>query len=432
MFLLLTLVLGLVVLYVERGDWDPIAGAYLSSDGSGALTLFSDGWAAIYFTIVTLTTVGYGDLFPLSGWGKAVGAVLILVGTLIVPFPVSIYTESFSKAYNEYCRRVALKTELRAGEDVCARLSDTLASQLAAPPLPRFVPGRRLGDRGKGVVPQAIQLRRWAEVVHAQHHHNDDAEHVQGHNAAASVGGGDVLTLVELRNQRAAARAATAAIAAAALAGTEFTPRGDASGRPQPATATAVSSFGNIWGLTSALSLRVDTDAWTALSPTTQSPASPTPPSYIGDVKTPPPVGSPDAYAAMRIDRSPVLNKPLARKTIDMRLLREAAAVSTLPTAQAVTAVGFTSLAEAAASRARTEAAALIGSEPAVLCADSFSYSDLLQDAEVESAILRLLSDHRRRIWAEVRALEAKFRDDISMEVARRWARWMRYAGRGG
>ena len=59
-FLLVTLVLALLMLYTERGDWDAASGAYLSADGSGGLTPFTDGWAAIYFTIITLTTVGYG------------------------------------------------------------------------------------------------------------------------------------------------------------------------------------------------------------------------------------------------------------------------------------------------------------------------------------------------------------------------------------
>jgi hypothetical protein len=59
------------------------------------------------------------------------------------------------------------------------------------------------------------------------------------------------------------------------------------------------------------------------------------------------------------------------------------------------------------------------------LAPHSFSYMDLSLDTEVEKAILELLSDFRKRLWAEIRSLEAKFRDDIVMELSRRWQVWM-------
>ena len=55
-------------------------------------------------------------------------------------------------------------------------------------------------------------------------------------------------------------------------------------------------------------------------------------------------------------------------------------------------------------------------------------YADLLSDEEVQKAILALLNDHRKRVWAAVRALEAKFRDDLGIELARRWQHWMAMA----
>ena len=60
-----------------------------------------------------------------------------------------------------------------------------------------------------------------------------------------------------------------------------------------------------------------------------------------------------------------------------------------------------------------------------VLLAASFDSSDLLEDDAVRKAILLLVSDHRRRIWTEVRKLESKFRDDLDLEIARRWQYWM-------
>ena len=75
---LINLIFALTLMYIERGEWDPTLGAFL--DATGVPTLFTDAWASTYFTIVTLTTVGYGEMFPISGWGKAFGALIVFAG----------------------------------------------------------------------------------------------------------------------------------------------------------------------------------------------------------------------------------------------------------------------------------------------------------------------------------------------------------------
>lgn len=44
---------------------------------------------AFYFTVVALTTVGFGDIIPLSGWGKAVTVSSILSGIVLIPWQAS-------------------------------------------------------------------------------------------------------------------------------------------------------------------------------------------------------------------------------------------------------------------------------------------------------------------------------------------------------
>lgn len=43
-------------------------------------------WNAMYFAVVTLSTVGYGDVTPLSPWGKVVTIAMILSGIAIIPW----------------------------------------------------------------------------------------------------------------------------------------------------------------------------------------------------------------------------------------------------------------------------------------------------------------------------------------------------------
>ncbi|MBN2416656.1 potassium channel family protein [bacterium] len=60
---------------------------YIFESGSetGMISNFGD---AFYFSVVTLTTVGFGDIVPVSGAGKAVTVVCILAGIFAIPWQV--------------------------------------------------------------------------------------------------------------------------------------------------------------------------------------------------------------------------------------------------------------------------------------------------------------------------------------------------------
>jgi voltage-gated potassium channel len=44
---------------------------------------------AFYFTVVTLSTVGFGDIIPMSEAGKWVTVLMILSGIILIPWQVS-------------------------------------------------------------------------------------------------------------------------------------------------------------------------------------------------------------------------------------------------------------------------------------------------------------------------------------------------------
>ena len=58
---------------------------------------------SIYWAIVTLTTVGYGDIHPLTSLGQGISAVIMLIGYSIIAVPTGIVTTElhFSKSKNE-------------------------------------------------------------------------------------------------------------------------------------------------------------------------------------------------------------------------------------------------------------------------------------------------------------------------------------------
>jgi voltage-gated potassium channel len=43
---------------------------------------------AVYFSIVTLTTVGYGDITPVSGYGRFITILIIISGIIFIPWQV--------------------------------------------------------------------------------------------------------------------------------------------------------------------------------------------------------------------------------------------------------------------------------------------------------------------------------------------------------
>jgi voltage-gated potassium channel len=60
---------------------------------------------SIYWAIVTLTTVGYGDVVPVTWLGRAVSALGMLLGYAIIAVPTGIVTANFARHLNRQHHR---------------------------------------------------------------------------------------------------------------------------------------------------------------------------------------------------------------------------------------------------------------------------------------------------------------------------------------
>ena len=51
--------------------------------------------ATFWWAIATLTTVGYGDVYPITGWGKLLSGIIAVLGIGIVALPAGILSSAF-------------------------------------------------------------------------------------------------------------------------------------------------------------------------------------------------------------------------------------------------------------------------------------------------------------------------------------------------
>ena len=56
---------------------------------------------SIYWAIVTLTTVGYGDISPQTGIGRTLAAIIMIIGYGIIAVPTGIVTAELTQSYKK-------------------------------------------------------------------------------------------------------------------------------------------------------------------------------------------------------------------------------------------------------------------------------------------------------------------------------------------
>jgi voltage-gated potassium channel len=96
--LVLTLTISASLMYMIEGEAQPAG--------------FSSIPAAMWWAIETLTTVGYGDLVPVTVLGKLIGGVVTIIGVVAVALFTSVITVSFIDQL--HLRRETLKQAARA------------------------------------------------------------------------------------------------------------------------------------------------------------------------------------------------------------------------------------------------------------------------------------------------------------------------------
>ena len=75
---------------------------------------FPDIFKGIWWAVITMTTVGYGDMYPKSTFGYFVGGICAFSGMLILAMPVAILATNFNDLYQKNKLRETKKSILNS------------------------------------------------------------------------------------------------------------------------------------------------------------------------------------------------------------------------------------------------------------------------------------------------------------------------------
>ena len=92
---------------------------------------FPDLGGALWYTLQTVTTVGYGDKVPTSGLGRVVGASVMVVAVALIAILTASITSTFVEAAQRR-RRAADEVQERASAEALQQGLDEVIAKLAA------------------------------------------------------------------------------------------------------------------------------------------------------------------------------------------------------------------------------------------------------------------------------------------------------------
>lgn len=92
---------------------------------------FPDFGTGVWWSIVTIATVGYGDVVPHTAWGRVVGSAVIVVGVTFVSLLIAVVTSYFIAAQEEEQAEVdrqQRQQELTEARESLRRIEERLSS----------------------------------------------------------------------------------------------------------------------------------------------------------------------------------------------------------------------------------------------------------------------------------------------------------------
>ncbi|KAK2898650.1 hypothetical protein Q8A67_010068 [Cirrhinus molitorella] len=123
--------------------------------------------ASFWYTIVTMTTLGYGDMVPKTIAGKIFGSICSLSGVLVIALPVPVIVSNFSRIYHQNQRADKRRAQKKAR---LARMRISKSGSSTA-----FLHSKRNGLNQSleltGSLEEDQQMKKTTSLLESQHHH---------------------------------------------------------------------------------------------------------------------------------------------------------------------------------------------------------------------------------------------------------------------
>ncbi|XP_044307562.1 potassium voltage-gated channel subfamily D member 3 isoform X2 [Varanus komodoensis] len=140
---------------------------FYAEKGSSA-SKFTSIPASFWYTIVTMTTLGYGDMVPKTIAGKIFGSICSLSGVLVIALPVPVIVSNFSRIYHQNQRADKRRAQKKA------RLARIRVAKTGSS-------NAYLHSKRNGLLNEALELTgsmqdehnisKATSIIESQHHH---------------------------------------------------------------------------------------------------------------------------------------------------------------------------------------------------------------------------------------------------------------------
>lgn len=151
--------LGLLIFFLFIGVILFSSAVYFAESGSDG-TYFKSIPDAFWWAVVTMTTVGYGDMRPIGFWGKVVGSMCAIAGVLTIALPVPVIVSNFNYFYHRETNSEDKTAYVHVSS--CSGTHDRTARASHAPPSTATPRGAPTPDWGGSSERLFLAVDNWA------------------------------------------------------------------------------------------------------------------------------------------------------------------------------------------------------------------------------------------------------------------------------